>query len=294
VRSAAAFQIVEPQLPFSVLDAAAAPERPLAARQLPGAAEGETLQLPPATPVRGGAHDNGARATIDHPQRATPIERVDQTVYLGLSPERLEWLVPYLREARFLGLLPHLMLLRALFPDDARDADGVLRARLRRHGELMSELIDGLFIKLRLPNPDVAPDDLETRELRTSLRGVLESLGRERLGAVSDMGGLLSLSGTVRHDELGAAVGALEREPLMTATPWLALSIVMGTRLERDGEELGDFSTYRSLLQQTLAGMGRLSADEFLAAVHEPADERLDAEREALIDALAEQQRAPA
>jgi hypothetical protein len=158
----------------------------------------------------------------------------------------------------------------------------------------MSELIDGLFIKLRLPNPDVAPDDLETRELRTSLRGVLESLGRERLGAVSDMGGLLSLSGTVRHDELGAAVGALEREPLMTATPWLALSIVMGTRLEREGEELGDFSAYRSLLQQTLAGMGRLSADEFLAALHEPVDERLDAEREALVEALAEQQHAPA
>lgn len=289
VRSAAAFQIVEPQLPFSVLDAAAAPERPLAARQLPGGTEGETLQLPPATPVRAASgHDNGARAAIDH-QRATPIEaRADETVYLDLSPERLEWLVPYLREARFPGLLPHLMLLRALFPDDARDADGVLRARLRRHGELMSELIDALFIKLRLPSPEVAPEDLETRELRTSLRGVLESLGRERVGAVSDMGGL-RLSGTVRHDELGAAVGALEREPLMTATPWLALSIVMGTRLERDGDELGDFTAYRSLLQQTLAGMGRLSAAEFHAALEEPVDPRLEAEREALVEALAEQ-----
>lgn len=292
VRSAAAFQIVEPQLPFSVLDAAAAPERPLAARQLPSA-EGETLQLPPATPVRGGAHDNGARAVVDH-QRATPIEaRADETVYLDLSPERLEWLVPYLREARFAGLLPHLVLLRALFPDDADGADGVLRARLRRHGELMSELIDALFIKLRLPEPEIAPEDLETRELRASLRGVLESLGRERFGAASDLGGL-RLSGTVRHDELGAAVGALEREPLMTATPWLALSIVMGTRLERDGDELGDFTAYRSLLQQTLAGMGRLSAEEFHAALAEPVDPRLDAEREALVEALAEQQHAPA
>jgi uncharacterized repeat protein (TIGR01451 family) len=280
VRSAAAFQIVEPQLPFSVLDAAAAPERPLAARQLPGPGDGDTLQLPPATPVRGG-HDNGARAA-----------RADETVYLDLSPERLEWLVPYLREARFPGLLPHLIVLRALFPDDARGADGVLRARLRRHGELMSELIDALFIKLRMPEPDIAPEDLETRELRTSLRGVLEGLGRERFGAVSDMGGLMSLSGTVRHEELGAAVGALEREPLMTATPWLALSIVMGTRLERDGEDLGDFTAYRSLLQQTLAGMGRLSAAEFHAALTEPVDPRLDAEREALVEALAEQQNA--
>jgi hypothetical protein len=117
---------------------------------------------------------------------------------------------------------------------------------------------------------------------------VLESLGRERVGAVSDMGGL-RLSGTVRHDELGAAVGALEREPLMTATPWLALSIVMGTRLERDGDELGDFTAYRSLLQQTLAGMGRLSAAEFHAALEEPVDPRLEAEREALVEALAEQ-----
>ena len=296
VRSAAAFQIVEPQLPFSVLDAAAAPERPLAARQLPGAADGETLHLPPATPVRAGGHENGARAPLESAQRATPIEpaeRADETVFLHLSPERLEWLVPYLREARFPGLLPHLFLLRALFPDDAHGADGVLRARLRRHGELMSELIDTLFVKLRLPDPEIAPEDLETRELRASLRGVLEGLGRERFGAVSDMGGLLSLSGTVRYDELGAAVGALEREPLMSATPWLALSIVMGTRLERDGAELGDFTAYRSLLQQTLAGMGRLSAAEFHAALVEPVDPRLEAEREALVEALAEQQHAP-
>ncbi len=280
VRSAAAFQIVEPQLPFSVLDAAAAPERPAAARELPPGRE-QTLQLPPATPVRG--HDNGARPALEQPAR--PAE----TVVLDLAPERLEWLVPYLREARFPGLLPHLILLRALFPDDALDADAVLRARLRRHAELMSELIDALFIKLRLPGGTVAPEDLETRELRASLRGVLESLGRERLSTVSDLGGL-RLTGTVRHEELGAAVAALEREPLMSATPWLALSIVMGTRLERDGEDLGDFGTYRSLLQRTLAEMGRLAPADFHQALQEPVDAELDAERAALVDALAQQQ----
>ncbi len=293
VRSAAAFQIVEPHLPFSVLDAAAAPERPLsAARQLPPSEE--TLQLPPATPVRG-AHDNGARATIEGGQRATPIEpaaRGDETVYLELSPERLEWLVPYLREARFPGLLPHLMLLRALFPDDAHDADGVLRARLRRHGELLSETIDALFVKLRLPGSELAPADLETRELRASLRGVLDGLARERAsGAGGELDGL-RLSGTARYDELGAAVGALEREPLMTATPWLALSIVMGTRLERDGTPLADFSAYRSRLQRTLAELGRLGPAEFTAALMEPVEPQLDDEREALVDALAEQQHA--
>ena len=205
--------------------------------------------------------------------------------------------MPYLREARFPGLLPHLLLLRALFPADAQGADAVLRARLRRHGELMGELIDGTFIKLRLPGAETAPEDLETRELRASLRGVLESLARERDGIPSGLGeldepGVLRLTGAVRHDELGAAIGALEREPLMTATPWLALSIVMGTALERDGDPLGDFTAYRSLLQQTLAGMGRLSAAEFHAALSEPVDPRLEAERTALVDALAEQQQA--
>ncbi|MEA2785276.1 MAG: hypothetical protein QOF71_1380, partial [Candidatus Eremiobacteraeota bacterium] len=288
VRATAAFAVSEPGLPFSVLDAAAALEAPPAQHQLPRSKR--TLQLPPAVPVRGGRHAN---VLSGNGEQSHEELRSGATLTLDLSEDKLDWLVPYLREATFPGLLPHLLLLRALFPDGAEDADAVLRARLRRHGELLSDVIDTLFVKLRLPGAKTAPQDFESRELRSSLRGVLEALRRER-APVDDERGDVRLVGSVGAHELSAAIDALEREPLHTATPWLALSLLMGTTLERDGDVVADFTPYREALQHTLAEMGRLSAEEFEAAVTRSVDPRLDEERGQLIDTLAEQLHAPA
>ncbi len=313
VRSAAAFAVSDPVLPFSVLDAAAALEPPQQQHQLPRA--GRTMQLPPAVPVRGAlggggrgnaleggrnAHEGARHGNALHGdvvsgngEQSHDELRSGATLTLELTEDKLDWLVPYLREATFPGLLPHLLLLRALFPDGAQDADAVLRARLRRHGDLLSDVIDTLFVKLRLPGAQTAPDDFESRELRSSLRGVLEALRRER-APVDDETGDVRLVGRVGAHELTAAIEALEREPLQTATPWLALSLLMGTQLERNGDVVGDFTPYREALQHTLAEMGRLSAEEFGAAVMRPVDPRLDEERDQLVGALAEQQHAPA
>jgi len=289
VRSTAAFAVSEPGLPFSVLDAAAALEPPPAQHSFPRS--GRTLQLPPAVPVRGGTRHAGALS--GNGEQSHDELRSGATLTLELTEDKLDWLVPYLREATFQGLLPHMLLLRALFPDGAEDADAVLRARLRRHGELLSDVIDTLFVKLRLPGAHTSPQDFESRELRSSLRGVLEALRRER-APVDDEHGDVRLVGSVGAHELGAAIDALEREPLYTATPWLALSLLMGTTLERDGAVVADFTPYREALQHALAEMGRLSAEEFEAAVTRPVDLRLDEERDQLVDTLAEQQHAPA
>jgi uncharacterized repeat protein (TIGR01451 family) len=298
VRSAAAFAVSDPVLPFSVLDAAAALEPPPQQHQLPRA--GRTMQLPPAVPVRGALQGGGARGHALHGdvvsgngEQVHDEVRSGATLTLALTEDKLDWLVPYLREATFPGLLPHLLLLRALFPDGAQDADAVLRARLRRHGELLSDVIDTLFVKLRLPGAHTAPDDFESRELRSSLRGVLEALRRER-APVDDEPADVRLVGRVGAHELTAAIEALEHEPLQTATPWLALSLLMGTQLQRDGSVVADFTPYREALQHTLAELGRLSPEEFQAAVTRPVDPRLDEERDQLVDALAEQQHAPA
>jgi len=289
VRSGMALPIMEAHLPFSVVGAAAAiAERPSSAqRELPPSPQDGYLQLPPATPVRNGANGNGHvdDAVIEHEPRSA------STTTLELNPERLAWTVEFLRAAPASGLLGHLMVLRALFPDGAADADAVLRARLRRHSELLGEQIDALFVKLRLPGGALQPSDLETRATRSSLRALLESLGRERTLEPVDVAGL-RLVGSVRYEEITAALGALEREPLETAAPWLALSLLMGTRLERDGQEVADFGAYRARLQPALAGLGRLGPTEFCAALLQPADERLDEARDALLESLAAQDHA--
>jgi hypothetical protein len=282
VRSGMALPIMEAHLPFSVVGAAAAltTERAASAqRELPPPAEGY-LQLPPALPVRGNGNGHAENAIIENEPRSAA------TTTLELSPERVAWTVEFLRAAPGDGLLAHLMVLRALFPDGAADADAMLRARLRRHNELLSEQIDGLFVKLRLPGASLQPADLESRAMRSSLRALLESLGRERALEPADTAGL-RLVGTVRYDEISAALNALEREPLETATPWLALSMLMGTRLERDGEEIAEFTAYRDQLQPTLAGLGRLAPAEFCAALLAPSAETLDDARDELVEILA-------
>jgi len=128
----------------------------------------------------------------------------------------------------------------------------------------------------------------------TDLRAVLDALRRERAPLDDTEDGAVRLIGRVGPQELSAAVEALAEAPLMTATPWLALSLVMGTKLVRDGDVVADFTPYREALQHTLAELGHLSPEEFHAAVTQPVDARLDTEREQLIDALAEQQQAPA
>lgn len=299
VRSQAAFQLSESSLPFAVVNASAGPPARTASPAIAGG--DDLLQLPPASPSsrRNGDGRSGAptgwEATAD---AETPLDaeftehalarHAAKLVTLELSADRLEWMVRFLREATAPGLVPHLLVLRALFPSGADNADAVMRARFRRHTELLSETIDQLFVKMRLPNATLVPEDLETKELRTSLRGIVDGLRRER-DVHADARDGLWLVGDLRAEELTAAQGALGNEPLMTATPWLALSLVMGTRLERDGVVYADFGAYREALQQTLAGMGRLAPVEFTAALAQPV-EALDVLRVALIDALGEQQ----
>ena len=293
VRSAHALPIVDPQLPFSVLDAAAgrgasgfrfAPPEPLAG-------EMTYIALPPATPVR----TNGSRETdaLPHADQvrlaAPPIAAA--VLSLALPPERLDWIVEYLEEARFRGLIAHLMVLRALFPTSAASREGTLQ--LQRYGELLGELVDRLFIKLRLPAVALEREDLETEQLRDSLRTLLDTLAREPAPERLDDSGL-RLFGAVEAERLGALSASLEREKLVTAAPWRALTALMGTSLRRDGVVVADFRAYRDAVGAALGALTDLSPTAFEAALHEPGGVDLEVERESVLRVLAEQRNVPA
>jgi uncharacterized repeat protein (TIGR01451 family) len=293
VRSAHALPIVDPQLPFSVLDAAAgragsgfrfAPAEPLAG-------EMTYIPLPAATPVR----TNGSREAdaLPHAEqvRLAPAPVAAAVLALDLPPERLDWIVEYLEEARFRGLVAHLMVLRALFPTRAASREGT--AQLQRYGELLGELVDRLFIKLRLPEVALERDDLETDALRDALRSLLDTLAHEPAPERLDDSGL-RLFGAVEAERLNALSASLEREKLVTAAPWRALSALMGTSLRRDGVVVADFRAYRDALGAALGALTDLSPTAFEAALHEPGDVDLEVERESVLRALAEQRNVPA
>jgi hypothetical protein len=287
VRAAAALPIVEASLPFSVLDAAAAPTRPAA------------LELPPAVPVNGAVTSavvlNGAATptlpAIEQPQLPPPPVPVvyDPTIVsLHLTPEKLAWAVRYLDEGTVGGLTPHLMVLRALFPEDASGADGAVRLRLRQHSERFNELVDRLFLKLRLPDAPVTGEDLESRGFRDSLRDVVGALRSLPTPAPYEASGL-RLVGSVRADELAAADAALAEAPLVTAAPWLAMTLLLGATLERDGTVIGGIGGYREALRRQLASMRDLTPEAFVeAALFAPVDPELDDQRGNVIHTLAQ------
>jgi hypothetical protein len=283
VRSSAALPIVDPHLPFSVLDAAAGPSN-AGQRQLTTGATAY-LELPPAVPVR----SNGAPpSALEGAEQARLGPAVDEALpavtalVLDLTPERLDGIVRYLAEARFDGLVSDLMVLRALFPDRAATLDAT--AGLRGHAEVVNELVDRLFIKLRMPGAALEPDDVESAAYRSSLRALVDVL-RSQDDGEPPAGAGLRLVGFVDREELDAAAGALEREPLVTPTPWRTTAELLGTSLQRDGVVLADLTAYRDALLRAFGQLRGLGPDELAAALRQPNDE-LAAERANLLRAL--------
>jgi uncharacterized repeat protein (TIGR01451 family) len=292
VRSAPALPIVDPMLPFSVLDAAAGTARPAYPRALP---PGEDyLELPPATPVRRNGTRDVAAPIMDQPRLAPGVDdAVELPAHLSLSlpAGRVDWTVRYLEEARFEGVIGHLMVLRALFPDSAGTVDGT--AQVRRYADVLNEQVDRLFIKLRLPGATLEREDLETPSSRAALKGLVDALRRDRSHETAEGTGL-RVVGSVSPEDLAAASAVLARAKLVTVAPWSVITMLIGTTLMNDGVIVADFGAYRDALQRVLSGMADLSPTEFEAALHRPADVELETEREAVLRALSTQRPVPA
>jgi uncharacterized repeat protein (TIGR01451 family) len=332
VRSTSALPIVEPELPFSVLGAIAAPTRAttLATRTEIGSFGPAYVELRPALPIRANANaiananGNGQSAlgggqsvftnhssrspeaepisTIEYAQLASgndvaepaPVADAPEppmtTVFLELSDEHLAWAVQYLVQTRVGGIVAHLLALRALFPDRVSGGDRLLRARLRSHREMLGEHADRLFIKMRLPDFPLVSGDVETPELRASLVALVEELAVEKNERASLRSGL-RLAQKLDHAMLLAAVQELGRDNLATAAPWLVMTRLIGTSLERDGGVLTEFTAYRDALIEEFTKRSSLDAAAFEASLKEPADPLLDEARESVVRTLAEQQR---
>ena len=211
-------------------------------------------------------------------------------MFLELSDEHLSWVVQYLEQTRVGGIVSHLLTVRALFPDRVGGADRLLRARLRSHREMLAELADRLFIKVRLPDFPLAPADVETPELRTSLVALVEELAVGNTERASLRSGL-RLAETLDGPTLAAATEKLGRDEIATASAWQVMAMLMGTSLERDGGVVSDFADYRNALVHELGQRTSLDPGAFEASLREPVDPLLDEGRESMVRTLAEQQR---
>jgi hypothetical protein len=243
VRCAPAFANTISGLPFG-LDGMLGPSiGGSSSRALPGG-EG-FMELPPATPIvraeipssnmlslapstNGDAHAYQATAVL--PAAALDTDRV--YCITAFDRDRLTRTLRFLGEARFTGLVTHLFAIRAFFPDAMSVADD---ARLREMRETLREMLDRVFIKLRMPTYVIAPRDLETTAARDTLGALLDALDRNHPPAV--LSGSLLLRGALSADEIDEMHRRLNDAPIATATPWAILARL----LPSDGDGLRNY-----------------------------------------------------
>jgi uncharacterized repeat protein (TIGR01451 family) len=293
VRATPVFANAIPGLPFG-LDGMIGPAFGGSQRAL---SEERYLELPPATPVgesNGGSRalanvayaalDGGHEVGAETPGSATAefgvfdstmnSSRAGVTVaYAGTGLERA---LRFIDEARFGGLVTHLFALRAFFPDAIGDAHAGTVSSLR---ELLRAELDRLFIKLRLPNYVIAPRDIETPSLRSTIEGVLHDAGAARGVPAEPAAAAVVLRGSFDPQEIRDLADRLHESELACALPWAALA-----RLLPDASP--QFANYRNLLVDRLDGLADSDSSEFIDALQRKRDAALDGALDVVLTSL--------
>jgi len=280
VRATPLFANAIPGLPFG-LDGMIGPAFGGGQRAL---TEERYMELPPATPVN---ESNGARAMghVEYPAlehgvvAESPGSDMDESgifdssivgrtgTLLALAPERLAKSLRFVDEARFGGLVTHLFAMRAFLPDSLGDTHATTLAAMR---DAMRDELDRLFIKLRLPNYAIAPRDVETPSLRTTIERVLHDASGARGAPPDPPGAAVVLRGSYDPAEIAELAERVHDAELAAAAPWAALA-----RLLPDGS--AQFANYRTLLIDRLDAVAASDSSEFIEALQSGRDAALDA-----------------
>ena len=261
---------------------------PALSNRAPALTEDRFVQLPPATPV---AEGNGAFAlaqlspgvpsepegVADAYESASAVEATETTATLtAFTAQRVDRTARFLREARFAGLITHLFALRAFLPDAIGDAHcGALGATK----ELLRDEFDRLFIKLRLPNYAIAPRDVETPSLRSTLERLIAETASARGMPVESPTAALALRGEFDAGELRELGDRLASAPLATALPWAALARLLPSQ----GPQ---YSGYRARLIESLDALLDVDSNDFIDALAHHEDAALDAALDSVVASL--------
>ena len=290
VRATPVFANAIPGLPFG-LDGMIGPSLGTGQRAL---AEDRFLELPPATPV--GGESNGSRhrewlggSNLPALESASGYAVEDDGTILDgtlvsdgvgvaitFTNEKLARTLRFLEEARFDGLITHLFALRTFFPESIGDAHVGAVTAMR---EMLRDVFDRLFIKLRLPSYVIAARDVETPSLRATAERLVHDVASVRGVPAETPGASIVFRGSIDLDDIARFSDALADAEIASALPWAVLA-----RMLPDGS--AQFAYYRKMLVERLDALADAEAEEFLDVLQRRRDTGLDAALDVLRTSL--------
>ncbi|MBV8581211.1 MAG: hypothetical protein JOZ86_11345, partial [Candidatus Eremiobacteraeota bacterium] len=205
------------------------------------------------------------------------------TFVVRLDDERREQIGRLLDGIRGPGLVGHVMVVRAFFPDNETSGDLRVAEALGGTVEAVGDLFDRLFVKLRIPGFEVTADDLDDVIVRRSLVALFAALRIAPGGRPARTDAPCTRLSRERIAELAEAI---ERAPYGAPAALRALVALLPTRC--DGEPaLGDaLLRYALAIDDALARCEGVPLERFDHALAHRSDAMLDDARAALISAL--------
>ncbi|MBV8750024.1 MAG: hypothetical protein JO103_09950 [Candidatus Eremiobacteraeota bacterium] len=205
------------------------------------------------------------------------------TFVLRIDDERRERIGRLLDGVHGPGLVGHVMIVRAFFPDEETSGDVRIAESLGGAVEAVGDLFDRLFVKLRIPGFEVTADDLDDVIVRRALVALFTALCDAPGGGSARTEAPCARLSRERIAELAEAI---ERAPYGAPAALRALVAFLPTRCE--GEPvLGDaLLRYALAIDDGLARCEGVPLERFDHALAHRTDAMLDDARAAVVSAL--------
>lgn len=241
------------------------------------------------------------------PRIEAPMPRIEETaardehaasapvLYADFSQEELTQAIRTLEKSDAGGLIPHVFAVRALFPNAIAGADARLAQTVENAVRATRAPLDRLFVRLRVPRLAITAKDLEDRDSRFALRGLVSAIVDAPVAALDTRpAGTVRLSGAVDVGALEKRLPELEQAPLGSVVPWIVYTQLLGERVDYNGTSPSAGSAqaslvlgmYRTELIKVFSVLETLPMPEFHRVLSSSVNRTLDDALGAVLDAL--------
>ena len=204
------------------------------------------------------------------------------TFTLPLDGDRIHEIARLMDGAGGPGLVPHVLALRAFFPEAETSGDRGVAAALDGVRSALRDVFDRLFVKLRIPGFDVTADDLDDVSLRHAMIDMFNRL----LDAPSGDGRAEGATARVTRSRVRELLAAFAHAPYGSPAALRALAALVPTQCTSHPLLSTALARYACALDDALARYEGVPLELFDDALARASDRVLDDARAALSDAL--------